>query len=183
QAAQLSHDPDVERMAGWTSAFENQREQFAADRHKQYDKYAGDVQLLLKRGKSDYAIERARDACLLADDKKAFRAEPWVDELVRDAIKRADQYDRNEQWINSLRIYSDLTTIEPTTAMWRDRLKLVTRRVRLLALYTPEVLKTLQDSDVKERDEVEQLLNPTTQPATKKSEPADNDSFKIDWHE
>ena len=68
---------------------------------------------------------------------------------------------------------------------WKDKLKLSTRRVRLLALYTPDVLKTLQDGDTKERDEVEALLTaghsavdasadrmpPTTQPAADRRRP------------
>ena len=46
QAATVSHDPQVEQMSEWTSGFEAQREEFAAERHKQYDKAVEDVKKL-----------------------------------------------------------------------------------------------------------------------------------------
>src|SRR6202000_2380879 len=103
----------------------------------------------------DYAIDAASRAYVLADNKDTFRKEPGVDQLVNNEIQKAQEYDKQEQWIKSLRIYSDLNSIEPALPVWKDKLKLSTRRVRLLALYTPEVLKTLQEGDSKERDEVE----------------------------
>ncbi len=112
-----------------------------------------------------------------------------MDELVKGEIKRADDYDGQNQWIKSLRIYSDLGSIEPAVPMWKDKLKLATRRVRLLALYTPDLLKDMQAGDSKERDEVDHLLHPTTQPASQPTtKPVDNpladaDGFKVDWHD
>src|SRR5437764_4270686 len=91
-----------------------------------------------------------------------------------------------------MRLYADLSTIQPLTSEWKDRLKLATRRVRLLALYTPDQLKALRDVEVKSRDEVDKLLATTTtqplattQPADKdKDKDTDNfDAFRIDWHE
>src|SRR6185437_9579976 len=142
--------------------------EFAAERHEQYKKSLANVELLMNKNHPDYAIDAASRAWMLADNKEQFRSEPGVDQLVKDSIERAQNYDKHEQWIKSLRIYSDLASIEPSIPMWKDKLKLATRRVRLLALYTPEVLKTLQEGDTKERDEVEALLKPaaTTQPAT-----------------
>ncbi len=144
--------------------------------------------MLIKNNKADFAIDLSARAFLLADDKKVFRAEPWVDALVKGEIKRADDYEAQDQWIKSLRIYSDLGSIEPAVPLWKSKLKLATRRVRLLALYTPDLLKSMQEGDSKERDEVDHLLHPTTQPATnpttKPVDPvADADGFKVDWHE
>ena len=187
QAATLSHDPSVEQMAGWTSKFESQRQEFATERHEQYKKALGNVELLLKHNHPDFAINAAQRAFLLADDKEQFRAEPGVDQLIKDSIDRAAGYDKSEQWVKSLRIYSDLTSIEPAVPQWKDKLKSATRRVRLLALYTPDVLRHMQDADQKERDEVDALLSPTTQPAatapTTKPAGEDSDNFKVDWHE
>ena len=171
QAAAASPITSVEKMAGWASTFEQQREEFATEREDQYKKALGNVELLLTHNHPDYAIDVASRAYLLAADKEAFRNEPGVDQMIKGSIDRATQYDAHEQWVKSLRIYSDLASIEPAIPDWKDKLKLSTRRVRLLALYTPDVLKTLQDGDSKERDEVEALLRaaaatqPTTQPA------------------
>lgn len=73
KAAAISHDPAVQQMADWTSHFEVQREEFAAERHKQYEKQVGDIQLLIKNDKADFAIDLTARAFLLADDKKVFR--------------------------------------------------------------------------------------------------------------
>src|SRR5688572_11342168 len=185
RAASLSHDPTVVKMADWTKSFETQRQEFASERREQYEKAVADVKKLQANGKNDYATDAAARAFLLATDKKAFRMEPWVDALIKGSIKRAEEYDRKEQWIRSLRLDSDLSSIEPAQPLWKERLKQVTRRVRLLALYTPDELKKLQESESKEREEVDALLRPATQPSTKPTtKPADdidNDAFRIDW--
>src|SRR4051812_47478671 len=45
RAATISHDPADQRMASWTGSFESQRKEFAAERHKQYEKSVGDVHM------------------------------------------------------------------------------------------------------------------------------------------
>src|SRR5438874_10935642 len=37
KAASISQDPTVQQMAGWIKQFETQRQEFAAERHKQYE--------------------------------------------------------------------------------------------------------------------------------------------------
>src|SRR5687768_10178400 len=123
QAAQMSKDPQLERMASWTKNFETQRQEFAAERHKQYDKALRKVKHLIAKGKSEFALDWAAGAYLLADDKKAFRAEPWVDQLVKQTAAKADEYDKAEQWLRALRLYSDLGSIEPASPLWKEKLK------------------------------------------------------------
>lgn len=181
RAAEVSKDPSTVQLAAWVSQFESQRQTFAAERQKQFDKSVADVKKLIDGGKKSYAIDAAAAAYSLATDKNAFVSEPWVKDLIQYSITSAEQADKDEQWLRSLRLYSDLTQIEPSKPEWKDRLKLATRRVRLLALYTPDDLKALQESESKDRLEAAQLLNPTTQPTTKPAEAADADSFRIDW--
>ncbi len=192
QAATLSRDPGDAQMAKWTGSFETQRKEFAAERRRQYDKTVAEVKMLVGKGKADYAVDSAARAYLLADDKKAFRQEQWVDELITRTVKSAEKYDGQEQWLKALRLYSDLGSVEPANPVWKERLKLATRRVRLLALYTPDVLKALQESESKEREEVDALLTalnattqPTTKPTTKPDDKSDenNDAFRINWKE
>jgi carboxyl-terminal processing protease len=187
RAADMSKDPSDQQMTAWLKQFETQRQEFAAERHKQYEKAVGQVKKLIENKYEGYALDAAARASLLADDKKAFRNEPWVDKLVKDTIAMAEQYDKSEQWLKAMRLYADLSSIEPAVPEWKDKLKLATRRIRLLALYTPGGIKALQESEAKEREAVDALLNPTTQPATKKAdkekEDEQNDAFKIDWRE
>jgi carboxyl-terminal processing protease len=187
RAATASRDPTITKMADWTKGFESQRQEFAAERHKSYDKAVGEVKLLADKGKADFAIDRAARAFLLADDKQKFHDEPWVKDLIARTVRQAEQYDGQEQWIKSLRLYSDLGSIEPANPLWKERLKAATRRVRLLALYTPDEFRKIQDVEQKAAEEVDGILNPTTQPSDKpardKKKDADNDAFRIDWRE
>jgi carboxyl-terminal processing protease len=185
KAASASNDPQLARMHEWTDQFETQLKTFADERHKAFDTKVEEVKKLLAGGHPDYALDFAARAQLLSDDKKAFHDEPWVKSLVDDSIQRAGQYETNEQWLKALRLYSDLASIEPASKEWKEKLKTVTRRVRLLALYTPDQLKAIQEKESAERDSVEQIIHPTTQPATKPSNDtaAANDAFKLDWHE
>src|SRR2546421_2248246 len=185
QAAQISKDPVTMKMADWTRQFEEQRQVFSTERHKEYEKAVKDVHLLVEKNKLPFAMEVAAGAYLLSDDKEAFRKEPWAEKLLSDAKKVAGDYERNEQWLKALRLYSQLSTIEADSVDWKEHLKTCTRRIRLLALYVPAELKKIQDVDAKEREEVDQLLRaPTTQPTTKPAvdEEAEN-ANRIDWHE
>src|SRR3954463_13136304 len=42
-ASKSANDPQLTQMALWTKAFEDQRQVFVAERHKQFDKAVGDV--------------------------------------------------------------------------------------------------------------------------------------------
>jgi carboxyl-terminal processing protease len=187
KAASIANDPMLKAWAGWSSQFGSQWEGAVAERHKQYEKAVADVQKLVGAHKDAYVIDYARTAHLLADDKKAFTSEPWVADIIKKSIDLAGQYEQKEQWLKCLRIYSALGSLEPSKPEWKEKLKLATRRIRLVALYTPDQLKALQEAEAKDREEVDALLHPTTQPATKpadKDKDADaNDNFKIDWHE
>jgi hypothetical protein len=102
-------------------------------------------------------------------------------ELIARTAAAATEYDEGEQWLKALRLYSDLGSIEPAVPVWKEKLKLATRRVRLLALYSPGVLKDLQKAESKNAEEVEALLKefdraeaaaegkpPTTAPARRR---------------
>jgi carboxyl-terminal processing protease len=178
-----SLDPSLTQISAWIKQFDDQRVDFAAERHKQFDKAVADTHKILNAHKDAYAINFAQRAYLLADDKEAFRKEPWVDELVQKTIKLAADADQNQQWLTSLRLYSDLGAVEPSNPEWKDKLKLATRRIRLLAVYTPDRLKAIQEKEGKEREEIEALVKTASdkdKDSTTKPVEA-NDSFKTDW--
>jgi carboxyl-terminal processing protease len=195
-AASISPDPATAQMSAWFGQFESQQAGFAAERHKQFDKAVADVHKLLNANKPSFAADRAREAYVLADDKEAFRHEPWVDALVRTTIDAANACEGSQQWFEALRLYSDLGAVEPANPLWKDKLKLATRRIRLVAEYTPDQFRSIQEAEGKQRDEADALLSPpTTQtaqsgtPTTQESASAttkpdladDNDGFRIDW--
>ncbi|MGH7179457.1 MAG: S41 family peptidase, partial [Tepidisphaeraceae bacterium] len=182
-AAARTNDPQLMQMSAWLEQYRQQREGFTAERRKQYEKAIAEIKKLEAGGKDDFAIDRAREAFVLADDKDAFHREIWVDALIKKTANLARNYENSEQWFKALRLYSDLAAIEPANAGWKDKLKLTTRRIRLLAVYTPDDFKALTESEAKEREAADALLREpgTTQPTTKPSE--ENDAFKTDWHD
>jgi carboxyl-terminal processing protease len=190
RASANANDPQLTQMAQWTKAFEDQRQTFVAERHKQFEKAVDDVKALLKNHKDDYALDYAARAYLLADDKKAFRNEKWVDDLVKETIDLARQHEAKEQWLKALRLYSDLSSVDPATAEWKDKLKVATRRIRLLAMYNPDEFRKLQDLESNDREAIDVFVKSTTQPTTKPApkattKPTDDrdDSFKTDWRQ
>ena len=203
QAAAQSSDPQLARMHYWAREFEDQLMKFAGERHVAEGKAAANVKMLIDKGHPDFALDFATRAQLLSDDKKGFHDVPWVKQLIDDEIRQAAGDESSQQWLRALRIYSDLASLEPASKQWKEDLKTVTRRVRLLALYTPDELKKIQERDSKERDEVDALIpvesttqrakmattvpmaSVTTQPTTKPGENTlvDNDNFKVDWRE
>src|SRR3954467_740640 len=166
-ASKSANDPQLTQMAEWTKAFEDQRQTFVVERHKQFEKAVGDVKKLLDNKKNDYALDYVARAHLLADDKKAFRAEPWVDNLVKESIELAKKHEANEQWLKALRLYSDLGSVEPSNPEWKDKLKVATRRIRLLAMYNVDEFKRIQELESNDREAIDLLIKPTTQPTSK----------------
>jgi carboxyl-terminal processing protease len=185
-AAKISKDPQLAQMAAWTGQFESQRLEFATERHGQYEKSVVDVHKLIDAGQGDYAIDAAARAYLLADDKDAFGKEPWVSDLIKKSETRAKEFEDSEQWIKALRMYVDLSAVEPYNPEWKHQLKAATRRVRLLAIYTPDVLHDLQEKEAKSREAADRVLRPeaATQSATTKPvEDLAADAFQIDWRD
>ena len=185
KAADQSHDPTLTQMHGWTAQFEDQLKVFAGERRQAYDKAVDNVKLLVKNGFEDYALDFANRAQSLSDDQKDFHTLPWVSSLVEDAKRHAGEYEAAGQWQKAMRVYVDLVAVEPASRDWKEKLKLATRRVRLLVTYAPDVIEAATERDAKDRDAVNALLAPpTTRPTTKPvSEPLKNNAFRIDWHD
>jgi carboxyl-terminal processing protease len=164
RAASISQDPRLASMAELVKSFQAQCRTLAQERHKLFEEEVGNVHLLLDHKMDSYAIDAAKDAYPYADDKDAFRHETWVDSLIKESAAGAAQYDDQGLWLRALRVYSDLSVLEPTNPMWRDKLKLTARRVRLLMIYTPDQLKKLQAIEKQDREAADKLLEATTQP-------------------
>ena len=196
-------DAGLRRMEDWIGSFQQKRQEFSQERHKLYEQQVRDVKLLQDNGYRSYAISAATGAHLFADDKDKFRSEPWVRELITESAKLGEQYEQKSEWLKAMRVWSDLASIEEMNPLWKNRLKGATRRVRLLAIYTPEILDELRVSTQDERDAVDTLLREArraegeapepeqeAQPTTRQAdEPAQeptselDESFRTDWHD
>jgi carboxyl-terminal processing protease len=188
RAANLSQDPNIREMAGWVKDFDVERQSFKASRHQQYEQAVSYVHLLLDHKADNYALDEARLAYLLSDDQDAFRNEKWMGALKDEAVTIADQLESSQQWLKALGVYSDLSAIYPSDPVWKDKMKLAARRVRLLMVYTPDRYQRLQDSEAKDRMVADNIIHPSTQPsvaaATSQPDSAETaDNFMVDWHD
>lgn len=156
--AALSHDPAAVQMDNWLSGFNAESQAFAVERDRQYRELVSQANLLEQRGIHEYAISIAAQAYSLADDRETFRKQPWVDQLIKEAVRPAAADEQNGQWIDSLRVYSSLSVIDPTVPRWNVLSRLAARRLRLMIMYVPDELQTLQQSEAKARETVERLL-------------------------
>ena len=205
-------DSTLRQMNQWVSSFQEKQESFKAERHKAFERQVKDIKLLQDNGYRSYAVSAAAGAYLLADDKEEFRKQPWVQELIDESRTLGEAYEEKGEWLRAMRVWGDLASIEELNPEWKAKLKGATRRVRLLAVYTPEILEELRDSTQAERDAVDKLLaddratekaaagdtqdDPTAEdgeasdavaeaPATQPADPsaALDDSFRTDWHD
>jgi C-terminal peptidase prc len=198
RAEKLSHDPQIAEMEGWVSDFQNQQKTFSGERHGQFEKAEGDVRLLLAHHLDEYATDEAARAYLLADDKDAFRHEKWIDALVKESAAAADKDESTGLWLKAWRLYEDLGVLEPANPTWKNKLKLAALRVRLLLVYTPDLMKKLQDAEAHDREGADNLLRASTQPsvasaattrpdvasAIPTTEPSADDAVApTDWHD
>lgn len=165
RAEKLSHDPQIEEMESWVGHFQNQQKNFSGERHDQFEKAQADVRLLLAHHLDTYAIDEAARAYLLADDKDAFLHEKWIDALVKESSAAADKDESTGLWLKAWRMYEDLGVVEPANPTWKNKLKLAALRVRLLLVYTPDLMKKLQDAEAHDREAADDLLRASTQPS------------------
>jgi carboxyl-terminal processing protease len=183
EAATQAQDPVVKQMAQWASEFQGEEKTLGAQRQVQFEKHVGEVHTLLDHNMRDYAIDALDAAYVRAPDKDAFRKEQWVNDLITAAGADAKAAEDSGQWLTAMRIYADLSSLDPYEPKWKHLLKEATLRIRLLVLYTPDQFKGIQQKEIDHRKAADALLNPTTQPATEPTADDDNANFKLDWHD
>jgi carboxyl-terminal processing protease len=182
-APTVQADPQLASVARFAAEYEAQREVFLAERRKQFQKTVADIQKLVDAKADDFALDFATRAYVLAEDKPAFATSPLVLGIVERTTAQAQQEENQEQWVRALRLYSDLTQIQPSEPKWKEKLKAATRRLRILALYAPDRLKQIRDADAKQIEELDKIIPPaTTRPAARKNASDDTDpAYKTDW--
>jgi carboxyl-terminal processing protease len=176
-------EPELRDLAKWTADFNTEEHGVEAERQTEFEKNVKDIHLLIDHHMQTYAIDAVAQAYLRAPDKDKFRAEKWVNDQINSAIADAQQAEDHEKWLTALRIYSDLAGVDPYKPEWKQKLKLSTRRIRLLATYAPDAFKVIEKPEMAARKEADELLHPTTQPSPDASEEDDDSDFKTDWHD
>ena len=182
-AEAAASNPDLADLAKWTKAFDTEEHGVEAERESEFEDNIKDIHLLIDHHMQTYAIDAVAQAYLRAPDKDKFRHEKWVNDLVNSAISDAQKAESQERWLTALRIYSDLAGVDPYKPEWKDKLKLATRRIRLLATYAPDEFKVIEKPEMAARKAADALLHPTTQPSAEDTDSDDDSDFKTDWHD
>ena len=153
EASTLSPEESLQQMSEWATRYETQKAHFDAERKEQFDKAVKNIHILVDNTQDEYASDEVEAAHTLAFDKDEFLHESRgsVDLINSPALTAVDDDTAKGLWLKALRIDSDLAALEPTSPVWKDKLKMATRRVRLVMVYTPARLKTLQDQESKDR--------------------------------
>lgn len=190
RAAANSADPTLGQMASWVSSFSEQYGKVLADRKVEFDRAVAQAGLLREHDKADYALDAAGRAYLLATDRRAFANEAWVVDLTKDRIAAAAEYEKAGSWDMALRVYQDLSTMEPANPYWKAKAKVAGRYLVNQGLFVPDLSKARLKRIIKEDAEVDALLRgakllseeamarSTTQPAEDET-----DEARVDWHE
>ena len=169
RAEAISHDPAYANILQSLDRFRQQKQTLAEQRQKSFQEQEDKAKALIADGQDPFALSFVAEAYARADDKPAFEAEPWVKQLVDRSLKQGEQYEQAGQWLKALRVYRNLRQLDTTNADYKKQLNDTARRVRLLALYTPDQLKTIREADAKDLEAASKLLEekfPTTKPTT-----------------
>lgn len=118
------------RTAAYEEAFETVSEEIAA----------GDL---------EEALVAAIEAHSIADEPLLVLRDPAVSDLVKKTQIAANQAELDEDWVEAAVLFGRLNLLFEEDARYRDDVKRVNSHLRVLALYSPEVLRELQQARAK----------------------------------
>src|ERR1035437_8507226 len=160
----------------WKSDYVQVIQKQEADRDKQYNEEVAKAQDLLKKDKFDGAITRVVRAYQITKDQVAFLKLDWVKDLTAKVAAGAADLERKGQWLESLELYSDLSSLYEIDTRYKPDMQRLGRRIRLMAVYTPKTLYEMRKELVaRQKPELDEATTaPGTSPATQKDEEPTN---------
>jgi carboxyl-terminal processing protease len=183
RASAASSDQSIEQMSSWVSEFRARQDAVREQKQKDFDKAVADAHKLLEADEPTFAAEQLAVAFLHAADREAFKKEPWASELLGRITTLASEFETQGQWLPARRLYGVMGSIEPTNPQWRRKINDVSRRIRLLGLYAPEVLQSIYDAEVDRANAAARITDPDAKLVEKSGadDTAMDDAFKLDW--
>ncbi len=154
------------QLRDWTEEYLSQVKLQEKQRDKQYSEAVTKAQDLMKADRYDKAMGHVVLAYRIAKDPEEFLKLPWVVNLTDKVAARAADLEKQGQWLESLQLYSDLNTLYEVSVKFKPDAQRLTRRTRLLAVYTPKTLLEIR------KKLIEKQADPTDPKTTTK--PADD---------
>lgn len=181
QAQEMSRDPSLAKMSAWLTDYKSRLSTGLEERKKSYDEAVANIAKLREAGLETYIADAAATAYQYATDKESFSTQPWVAEVLKRSQELATAAEQQGDWMTARRLYSDLSAIEPLNPTWRSKVNDVSRRLTILAVYSPDELEAIYKADSEARKKAAQVLDPE-KATTKPSDDVEmNPEFRLDW--
>lgn len=165
QYASMVSEPDQTRVTEWINDYRTREEKFRSDRLRSFENAVRDTRILRDGGYIDLAMDGLADCYTLAIDKMTFVREPWVVSLKKAALEVAKESESEGDWLKARRIYSNLSTLEPTESRWTKAMEDTVRRIRILTRYVPESFAGTLQKEIEYRKAARKYLIAATQPS------------------
>lgn len=141
--------PDGAALLASLETYEKNEAGRRSARREQFDKALADAIARAADGKLDEALVLVVEAHGLADDPAALLADERVAPIVRTAEAAAEASERDGDYLESVTLLRTLSLLFERQDPYRDRVRTLDRRVRLLRLYATDELRRLYEARAK----------------------------------
>ncbi len=109
----------------------------------------------LDEGDLTKAMASAVEAHDLAPNRDGFLLRADIKQLVASAEKQANEYETNQQWLEAVALYRRLDLLFESQRKYRDQVKRISSRLRMLRTYAPNAWYAQQAAYAKEHNDPE----------------------------
>jgi len=125
----------VRKLVGWFRAWSELEASRSALSREDFETYVSRANRWHEKGRIDRALEYALRAFRNAEDEDAFRKEPWLIRLRKDAEERAAEHREAKEWLDAHAIYYELSEIFEQDTPLKDLRHECLTHARLEELY------------------------------------------------
>ncbi len=116
-----------------------------AKRHEQLAEAEKKMREAREADKLHEAVVHAVEAHGLADDGDEYREQKEIADLVTKAQEEAKEAEKSGNWLDANALYRALNLLYDDNARFRDDLRRIERRLRVLRIYVPKELQRLHE--------------------------------------
>ncbi|MEM9913326.1 MAG: S41 family peptidase [Planctomycetota bacterium] len=141
--------PNADSLVASLERYQNNEQIRRQRRTAAYEEAFNTVAQEIEAGDLEKALAAAIEAHGIADEPLLVLRDPAVSNLVKKTEIAANQAELDEDWVEAAVLFGRLNLLYEEDARYRDDVKRVNSHLRVLALYTPETLRELQQARAK----------------------------------
>ena len=141
--AKLSAVPKGFNVHRTVKRFLDNRHAHSEEKHASYLEELAQMNERVAEGRLEDAVIHAVDAHSLASDKHVMLQRADVSKLVLSTLQDAQEAEQQQDWVEAAALYRALDLLYEDTSTYREDLKRVGQHLRVLSLYTPQILHDL----------------------------------------